>query len=354
MPNTSNRLVIYNDGEGLDHTDLNRHSIWQAIRHSDYEFAMLTRTDPTVATPWQESTYLKKLHRFHNAGCAYAGPSNRQIRCKRGLIAKWIAAPDGTEPKLLCYFLDEDEISLQSAVGDATNPRYDVIAIKLEWENVTETRDFEDAGTHAITSTTPTTYKRVKMTARLVAGTPAASPAIPAIAADEAYYCVYRVPATFDAALVLDPDPAGTNRFRDFTFPIGEIKTAFFQGVDLGFVAADWTIANDGTITSTGATKRATAGINMSAAEAKVLRFELAAGGTYGVTTGIRGSTSETVYSIVGANSKDFADFSAIDDDTCRLWFRKGAFTTNLRQPFVRVVPASGSSLVGCLEVHYK
>lgn len=352
MSNTSNRIVIIGDGEGADHTDMNRLSIWQDILANDYKFAMLTRTDPDVATPWQESTFTKKLHRFHNAGCAYAGPSNRQIKSKRGLIAKWIAAPDGSEPKLLCYFLDEDEIDLTSPTADATNPRYDVVAVKLEWEDVSETRDYEDAGTHAITSTSQVTHKRVKMTARIVAGTPAASPTRPAIASDEAYYAVYKIPATFNTTLSLDP--SGTNEFVDYTFPIGELKTRYLQGSELMHIPADWAVAADGTMQSSASNKIAKAGVPLVAGEAKILKVEIGVNDVTSFQYGIHGSTSETFYASIGALTKNFADFSSIDQHTCKAWFRKNAFTSNPRQPAIKITSNSSSTVLGQVEIHYK
>ena len=351
MPNTWNRLVVFNPGEGADDTDFNRLSLWQSILDNDLRFAMLTRTDPDINAPWQESNFTKKLHRFHQQGCVYAGPSNLQLKNKRGLIAQWIAAPDGSEPKLLCYWLDDDEINLTSAAGDPTNPRYDVIAVKLEWEAVTETRDFQDTA-GVLSSYTPTTYKRVKMTARIVQGTPAASPTIPALAAGEAYYAVYKIPATFNALISLDP--SGSNEFRDFTFPIGEIKTRFLQGSELMHVPADWTVAADGTMTSTATGKIAKGGAMLSSGEAKILQATIAAGATLGFDYGIHGSTAETVYgTIAGVNTKNFADFSAIDQHTCKPWFRKGAFTSNPRVPMIKVTTTAAQQL-GLLELHYK
>lgn len=355
MPNTWNRLVVFNPGEGADDTDFNRLSLWQSILDNDLRFAMLTRTDPDINAPWQESNFTKKLHRFHQQGCVYAGASNLQLKNKRGLIAQWIAAPDGSEPKLLCYWLDDDEINLTSAAGDPTNPRYDVIAVKLEWEAVTETRDFQDTA-GVLSSYTPTTYKRVKMTARIVQGTPAASPTIPALAAGEAYYAVYKVPATFNALMVLDP--SGSNEFRDFTFPIGPIRRQYQAAQQMVFNPADWTVAADGTVTSSAAAKTLRGFVAQDAAsEFKVLRATLLSPTTLGFIYGTRdhASVDSDYGSITGTNTKNFADFSSIDLHTCNWWYRKNAFTVS--QPKagnMRTASTAGSQNIGGCEVFYK
>lgn len=356
MPNTSNRLVVFNDGEGADYTDLNRAMLWQDILANDYKFAMLTRTSWFQNAPWLETAYTKKLHRYPNAGYAYAG-TTRQIKNKRGLIAKWIAAPDGTEPKLLCYFLDDDEISLTSAAADPTNPRYDVIAVKLEWENVAETRDFEDAVTRAVTSTSMTTYKRVKMTARIVQGTAAASPTVPAIAADEAYYCVYRIPATFNSTISLDP--AGTNEFRDFTFPIGELKRLYVPGQQMQFNPADWTVgvtagSNMMCITSSATGKVARAGIPIDfGRDFQVCDVLQNNGSSLSFDYGIAYSEFERIYSNIAASSKNFADFSSIDAHTCKFWHRDGIITSSPAQGIVKIT-TTGAQVVKSVEIIYK
>jgi hypothetical protein len=351
MSNVANRLVIYNDGEGADHADFNRHSIWQAILESDYKLAMMTRTDPDVNAPWQEANFTQKLHHYHQQGCVYSNGTSMNLRNKRGLIAQWTAAPDGTEPKLLCYFLDDDEINLTSAAADPTNPRYDVIAVKLVWQNVTETRDFEDASTRAITSNTPTTYKQVVMTARIITGTPAASPTIPALAAGEAYYAVYRIPAAFTGTISLGPTTV--NEFRDFSFPIGEIKSEFVMGSAMLHVPADWTVAATGTMTATAGGKIAKAGVGLSSHEAKILNVQLSASSaTLGFTYGVQGSGGDLDYgTIASTNVKNFADFSAIDVHTCKPWIRNNG--GGAQQPRIKVTTASTDTL-NSIEIHYK
>lgn len=359
MPNTINRFTTWGDGEGVDYGDMNRLALWQMCFENDYKFAMLTRTDPTVAAPWLEADYTKKLHRHHNAGYLYAGASNRQVKNKRGLIAQWTAVPDSTEPKLLCYWLDDDEINLTCATADATNPRYDVVAVKLELEGVSETRDFEDSA-GVLSSTTQQTYKRVKCTARIITGTPAVSPTRPALAAGEAYFATIKIPATFNAPLSLDP--GGTNEFRDYSYPIGEIKRAYISGQQMEFNPADWTVGlGVGTtmmaITSAAISKVARAPLRHHAAdEWKILKAEFNHGGSLNVSCGIAYSVSESLYAggiTYPAMTKDWCDLSAIDTYTHSFWWRMGAWSNNPAHAVMKYT-TGGAEQVSYAVFYYK
>lgn len=105
------------------------------------------------------------------------GSANNRVRIFPGTLLQAIADPDGTEPKLIAYTFTTEEVTI--ANGDATNPRIDLVQMKLEYLNETESRDFQDATTRALTSQVLAVRRRIKCTLSVKQGTPAASPAYP-------------------------------------------------------------------------------------------------------------------------------------------------------------------------------
>lgn len=80
------------------------------------------------------------------------------------LIQGTSASTPGTEPTgfpglngtPVSYALDDDEIAFTAKARPAVNPRFDSINVRLGFQvTATESRDHEDAGTRALTTTTP-------------------------------------------------------------------------------------------------------------------------------------------------------------------------------------------------------
>lgn len=105
------------------------------------------------------------------------GSANNKVRIYPGTLCQAIADADGTEPKFIAYTFTTEEVTI--ANGDATNPRIDLVQMKLEYVDETEARDFQDATTRALTSQSLGVRRRVKCTLSVKQGTPAASPAYP-------------------------------------------------------------------------------------------------------------------------------------------------------------------------------
>lgn len=108
------------------------------------------------------------------------GSANNKIQIAPGTLLQKIANSDGNDATLVPFtFAGTEEFTL--ADGDATNPRVDLLQMKLEY--VTDTTlvlDLQDAVTRALTTPTfSNTRRRVRCTLTVKAGTPAASPVIP-------------------------------------------------------------------------------------------------------------------------------------------------------------------------------
>lgn len=108
------------------------------------------------------------------------GSANNKIQVAPGTLYQRIASADGNDSTLVAFtFAGTEEWTLAS--GDATNPRVDMLQMKLEY--ITDTPasvDFEDAASRALTTNAATaTRRRVQATLTVKQGTPAASPTIP-------------------------------------------------------------------------------------------------------------------------------------------------------------------------------
>lgn len=108
------------------------------------------------------------------------GSANNKIQIAPGTLLQKIATSDGNDATLVPFtFAGTEEFTLTN--GDATNPRVDLLQMKLEY--VTDTTlalDLQDAVTRALTTPTfSNTRRRVRCTLTVKAGTPAASPVIP-------------------------------------------------------------------------------------------------------------------------------------------------------------------------------
>lgn len=173
--------VLISDGEALDAVDLTGlgartlavlyDQIIRAIIPRDPNILITDVNDPT--------TYPYALAPTALAGMPQIGSANNKVLIGEGTLFQAIGAATGAEPQLLGFHFDgTTEVTI--ANGDATNPRVDLVQMKLEYVNDTPTaRNFQDAVTRALTSTTPNIRRRVKCTLSVKQGAPAASPTYP-------------------------------------------------------------------------------------------------------------------------------------------------------------------------------
>lgn len=109
-------------------------------------------------------------------------------------------------------------ITLQTTVGDGSNPRIDLVEVKIEFSDADqEFRDFEDATTRVVTSTAPYKTHRVQITYQIKQGTPASTPTYPTPTTGFVPMCAVYVPVGHNAVHTVA-------NFRDLRMPLGGTK----------------------------------------------------------------------------------------------------------------------------------
>lgn len=193
------------DGEAVDPTDFNNMSAWSRAYLNDLVLGALARSQSRHVGP-QGFGASPLLYSIGSSGAPRNGAStSRSIGCNAGPL---FFAPggtptiDGRTPKVLLYYLTQNEITATLGAGDPTNPRFDAVYVRIsEVDGPLTTRNFEDA-TGAKSSQSLVIDRRTKLEWTVVAGTPAAKPQIPAPPdATWAQWGVWWVPATFGASL---------------------------------------------------------------------------------------------------------------------------------------------------------
>lgn len=204
MPSEIFSQVLFNDGEGVDPTDFNDVQNLQRAQMWDRFLGELVAPtfvgsgthDPAVqgpisfAGPFQQSgpptseASAMAYAYTPNPGCAMPMVGilgNAQIMITAGTLYQYLGSIDGSTPKFLPFRFKGDATEFVTiANGDPSNPRVDIIQMALSYVNdTTVSRDFKDATTGAVTTTTPTKRRRIQCVLSVKQGTPAASPRYP-------------------------------------------------------------------------------------------------------------------------------------------------------------------------------
>lgn len=242
--------VLFNDGEGLDFGDLNNAQRFERAYLMDLLLGGLLRGAEPGVTPETD-----KLYAIGMGGAAKFTANAREVSNEAGLIIQCTGvAFDGSDPKVLAYYVDAAELLQVVDTEPGGNPRIDIISVKLEQESaVSTTRDFEDAVTRAKTSTSFSKQRRVKITKTYTKGTPAASPSEPAVPAGHVKWCSVRI-ASGGASAVLNLNGATTDwTIHDQRFPAPYAGSSLVLGKGMTYDATHWTLNADGTITANAA-----------------------------------------------------------------------------------------------------
>lgn len=208
------KRVLFNDGEGITVADFNALQTRLQSMVLDGVLSWMGRISDFDGTDLGASD--DHLFCVGNSGAPYAGGSNRQTKFLGGPIFQRVDSgmPDGAAPQLLMYYLDDNEAGVTHA-APSVNPRFDLISVKLELEDAdSESRDFKDAVTGALSSQTLDKSSRVAATITVTQGAEAAAPVEPALPAGHVKLAAIKVPT---AAVVIDP----LTNIRDYRMPIG-------------------------------------------------------------------------------------------------------------------------------------
>lgn len=241
------RRVLFNpDGEGLDLTDTNNMQLFSSMReasmlHVGSQPNIIGLSDGSGADTRPESfeTLLGLGDLYGDAvftpwpGSAFvlATAVARQIGITKGPMMLVTDEPWNGGGEEFATFHSGGYL-LTTAIGDAAQPRIDLVEVKLSYvDGDSQTRHFEDATTRAPTSSPQNKERRVRFDYQIKQGTPAANPAYPATTAGYVAMAAIYVPALHNA--VHSPD-----NIRDLRIPYG------VRVVDVPFTAMAKTGAN--------------------------------------------------------------------------------------------------------------
>lgn len=226
------RQVLYwPDGEAIDRTDDNNAQMFQQLREMNMFFSGAMPNiagDPSspgdVPAPdsFGEQAVLGVgigdgvYAPSPGSSYVYASGVANQLIFTYGPIMTLPQEPWNGAVEELALFRMAGGLTLTTAVGDAANPRIDLVEIKLEYvDGDPQTRHFEDATTRAPSSQALTDKERkVQITYQIKQGTPAASPAYPGTTAGFMAMAAVWIPATHNAV----HSPAN---IRDLRMPFG-------------------------------------------------------------------------------------------------------------------------------------
>jgi len=205
------KQVLFNNGEGLEYTDLNamqqfaaallNDAVLQEQLNAHLSATYLYAGGPLTAMPISSATLLRSEH---TGGMVWQLPSGATV--------------DGDDPALLGYYISTNEFQTDHAAQHATLERYDVVCLQLAVaDGVSTSRDFRDSATDALTTTTVNKQKRVTCVKSVVAGTPAAvgTATEPAVTAGHVKWYTVRIRPVSEGDGSLNDDA-----YRDYVVPM--------------------------------------------------------------------------------------------------------------------------------------
>lgn len=248
VPTSYSRAVRFNaDGEGLDFTDITNAQIFA---RSQRELLMMSGTLPNVAgdpgAPGAvdvPDSYLQNISiaggqndliYVPHPGLAFVYPTGaaRTVQIVPGPVFQWIDEPWNQYDENSAMALIPGSLTLQTAVGDATNPRIDLVEVLLSYvDGDAQDRHFEDATTREPTTQSTDKERSVQLSYQIKQGTPAATPSYPNPSSGYVPLAAIYVPATHNAVHSAD-------NFRDLRMPFG------CKSIDVDFTSFQLTGAN--------------------------------------------------------------------------------------------------------------
>lgn len=202
--------VLYTNTEGLDVVDLNNAQRFARAQMADVWGFRLGE----AGHPLNRSLHCNAIG---DAGAPTPeGAANRSVKTLAGTIMQVVGSLTGDSPQTLAYYLAADELATTFAVGDATNPRWDIVTVQLAHaDGDPEARQMRD--NLGVITANPALNKRrnLGLTKTVTAGTPAASPVEPATPANHVKVFAVLIPALLGAGPILAAN------IRDYRMPLG-------------------------------------------------------------------------------------------------------------------------------------
>lgn len=213
------KTVLFNDGEGLDHNDLNNAQRFLQAHVNDLLIRQRMRVASGVAIA---NTDGKCYALGAGAGIKTTATALRSSN-RAGVVAQLpsTSAVNGDDPRALLYYLADDELLTNHDAADATLDRWDIVCIKLDQvEGSSESRDFKDATTGVLSSASVNKQRAVALTKQVVKGANAAAGTAvePAIPSGYAKWAAVFIPAAFASTFSV------STHLRDYRVPIGALE----------------------------------------------------------------------------------------------------------------------------------
>lgn len=274
MPTDLFKGVLFTDGEGADFDDLNdlrgygdARLLDQLLEHQIGGPLGGTEPDAELYGAHAGNAPLGSVVPVAytlTAGEAYLfadGTPGNELRIAPGVVFQKLAAKTGDEPTFVSYEIGASDFTFTIANGDATNPRVDLVQIKLEYVNGnSESRIVQDPLPSVLQSVqTPNKKRRIQATCSVKAGTPAATPTFPAPDAGYVALGAVHVPATWTAASGIDtappvnPTDAGMMQLSVPLRVTPHVVMPRSFDYDSGAAATNWSLNTNGLAVATGA-----------------------------------------------------------------------------------------------------
>jgi len=149
-------------------------------------------------------------------GAVEADVTALRVVCGPGLIFRNVNSPNGADAGFRPYYLTQSEIDATFAAADPTNPRLDLVVIKIDdVDGATVNHDFKDATTGLLSTQSMVPTRLLRIQQQVVTGTPAPTPSFP-FGSIPAGYGVWGGARIRAGSTALDPADA-----IDFRFPLG-------------------------------------------------------------------------------------------------------------------------------------
>lgn len=257
----SYKRVRFEDGEGLAYVDLIDMQRYMEAKIYDQIFRELTGNfGPTITAPFDPigspaSPDVQLAYVLAAGSCVLRqGSTGTRLKINPGTVFQSTGTPNGDDHKFLAFTVKDGDVDLTISAGHATNPRIDILQMKLEEvSDDTQTRDIEDAVTRIVSTFAIFKKTRVQATFSIKNGTAGALPVYPA---PDTGYCVVgavRVPALWSTGVATNPSATTSAQIRQLTMPmrIREVVIPAHQ-FDLS-AGANWTISTNGELLCAGA-----------------------------------------------------------------------------------------------------
>lgn len=233
------KVVLFDpDGEALDFTDLNNLQHYEYLRNiegllcgggiadaiGNPDSTPIDLPDLELSENWNAIglNYADMVFApFPGAGYvkAHASDARKLVTVGGPIIGLTGDEPfNGDQYPAFALFRLPSGVTFTTAVGDATNPRIDILEATFDTlDGDSQSRDFEDATTRVPTTQATNKARNVRVTLAIKQGTPAAVPTYPTPSAGASPICAVYVPATHNAV----HSPAN---LRDMRWPLGGLR----------------------------------------------------------------------------------------------------------------------------------